>query len=95
MTNILGRNYVDVSDIIMEVDLKGLKRHTELHWVHIHFNTPTFDKITRDEKANFVAKMSALGGTMGLLTGFSIISLVEIIFFGTKILFHFLKPKSV
>ena len=84
-----GKNYVDVSDIIKEVDLKGFKRHTELHWVHIHFNTPTFDKITRDEKANFVTKMSALGGTMGLLTGFSIISAVEIIFFGAKILFSF------
>ena len=89
--HILGRSYVDVSDIIMEVDLEGLKRHTELHWVHIHFNTPTFDRITRDEKANFVAKMSALGGTMGLLTGFSIISLVEIIFFGAKIFLDCLK----
>ena len=91
LTNILGRSYVDVSGLIMELDLKGLKRHTELHWVHIHFNTPTFDKITRDEKANFVAKMSALGGTMGLLTGFSIISLVEIVFFGAKILYDSFK----
>ena len=82
---------MDVSDIIMEVDLKGLKRHTELHWVHIHFNTPTFDKITRDEKANFVAKMSALGGTMGLFTGFSVISLAEIGFFGAIIVLGSLK----
>ena len=88
---ILGRSYVNVDDLIIQIDLKGLKRHTELHWVHIHFNTPTFDKITRDEKANFVAKMSALGGTMGLLTGFSIISLVEIIFFGAKIFLDCLK----
>ena len=82
-----------MSDIIRELDLKGLKRNTELHWVHIHFNTPTFDKITRDEKANFVAKMSAVGGTMSLLTGFSIISLVEIIFFGTKIFLDCFKIK--
>ena len=86
---------MDVSDIVKELDLTGLKRHTKLHWVHIHFNTRDFDKITRDEKANFVAKMSALGGTMGLLTGFSIISLVEIIFFGTKIFLDCLKTKSV
>ena len=79
----------------MKVDLKGFKRQTKLHWVHIYFNTPTFDKITRDEKANFVAKMSTLGGTMGLLTGFSIISLVEILFFGIKILFDSVKIKSV
>ena len=38
-----------MSDIIREMDLKGIKRHTELHWVQIHFNTPTFDKITSDE----------------------------------------------
>ena len=91
MTNLIGRNYVDVSNVIMEVDLKGIKRHTELHWVHIYFNTPTFDKITRDEKANFVAKMSALGGTMGIFTGFSVISLAEIGFFGAIIVFGTLR----
>ena len=84
-----------MSDIIMEVDLEGLKRHTELHWVHIHFNTPTFDKITRDEKANFVAKMSALGGTMGLLTGFSVISAAEIVFFGAIIAFGSLNLRKI
>ena len=78
---------MDVPDVSAEVDsaMGGMKRVTELHWVHIHFNTLTFDKITQDEKANMVTKMSALGGTMGLLTGFSIISLVEILFFGAKI----------
>ena len=29
--------------------------------------------------------LSAIGGTMGLLTGFSIISAVEILYFATKI----------
>ena len=95
MTSIIGRSYVDVDDVIAEVDIKGLKRHTELHWVHIHFNTPTFDKITRDEKANFVAKMSALGGTMGLLTGFSVISAAEIVFFGAIIVFGSLNLKKI
>ena len=94
MTSILGRSYVDVDDVIAEVDIKGLKRHTKLHWVHIHFKTPTFDKITRDEKANFVAKMSALGGTMGLLTGFSVISAAEIVFFGAIIVFGSLNLKK-
>ena len=91
---ISGRSYVEVDDIIIKVDLKGFKRHTKLHWVHIHFNTPTFDKITRDEKANFVTKMSAVGGTMGLLTGFSVISFAEIFFFGAAIVIgsvHFSK----
>ena len=95
MITILGRSYVNVDDLIIQIDLKGLKRHTELHWVHIHFNTPTFDKITRDEKANFVAKMSALGGTMGLLTGFSVISAAEIVFFGAIIAFGSLKLRKL
>ena len=33
----------------------------------------------------FVDILSAIGGTMGLLTGFSIISGVEIVYFGVKI----------
>ena len=86
---------MDVDEILLRVDLEGIKRHTELHWVHIHFNTPTFDKITRDEKANFVAKMSALGGTMGLLTGFSVISAAEIVFFGAIIVFGSLSLKKI
>ena len=33
--------------------------------------------------------LSAIGGTMGLLTGFSIISGVEILYFAMKIAFHY------
>ena len=54
---------------------------------------PTFDHFTKDEKANFVDKVSAIGGTMGLLTGFSIISGVEIIYFGVKIAVKFFRKR--
>ena len=64
----------------------GFKRHTKLHWVKIYLATSTFDRITKDEKANFVAKLSAIGGTFGLLTGFSLISGVETFYFAAKIL---------
>jgi hypothetical protein len=63
----------------------GYKRKTKLHLVRIFFATPTFDRITKDEKANFETKLSTVGGTMGLLTGFSIISGVEVIYFCIKI----------
>ena len=59
--------------------------------MRIYFDTPTFDRVTKDEKANFEAKLSAIGGTMGLLTGFSIISGVEIVYFAGKILFTLIK----
>ena len=53
--------------------------------MRIFFDTPTIDKITKDRAAKFVDMLSAIGGTMGLLTGFSIISGVEIIYFASKI----------
>ena len=40
-----------------------------------------FDNIERDKKIKVEAQLSLIGGTMGLLTGFSIISGVEIVFF--------------
>ena len=59
-----------------------------LRYVRIYFDTPTFDRITKDRAAKFVDMLSAIGGTMGLLTGFSIISGVEILYFTAKIIFQ-------
>ena len=61
--------------------------------MRIYFYATTFDKITRDRAAKFVDKLSAIGGTMGLLTGFSIISGVEIVYFGLNILLQLLKDR--
>ena len=58
----------------------------DLKFVRIYFDTTTFDTITKDRAAKFVDMLSAIGGTMGLLTGFSIISGVEILYFGVKII---------
>ena len=57
----------------------------KLRVVRIFFDTPVFDKITKDRAAKFVDMLSAIGGTMGLLTGFSVISAVEIGYFAIKI----------
>ena len=56
----------------------------ELRYIKIYFDTPAFNKITKDSAAKFVDQLSAIGGTMGLLTGFSIISGVEIVYFACK-----------
>ena len=61
--------------------------------MRIYFYATTFDKITKDRAAKFVDMLSAIGGTMGLLTGFSIISGVEIVYFGVKIILKLLKDK--
>ena len=56
-----------------------------LRSIRIFFDTSTFDRIEKDRAAKFEDMLSAIGGTMGLLTGFSIISGVEILYFATKI----------
>ena len=63
-------------------------------YVRIIFYATTFDRITKDRAVKFVDKLSAIGGNMGLLTGFSIISGVEIVYFGIKIILKFLKDRT-
>ena len=52
--------------------------------VQILFKTATYDELERDVKVTLEAMLSLIGGTMGLLTGFSILSGVEIIYFAMK-----------
>ena len=66
-----------------------------LRFIRIYFDTPTFDRITKDRSAKFVDKLSAIGGTMGLLTGFSIISGVEIIYFAVIIVKNICKNNKI
>ena len=65
----------------------------DLKYVRIYFDTTTFDKITKDRAAKFVDMLSAVGGTMGLLTGFSIISGVEIVYFFVEIVLQVFKKQ--
>ena len=65
-----------------------------LKYIRIFFDTPTINKITKDRAAKFVDMLSAIGCTMGLLTGFSIISGVEILYFTIKIIFDIMKKKK-
>ena len=70
---------------------------SSLQLVQIYFDTASYDQahdflaleekiifflqILRDKKLKFEAQLSLIGGIMGLLTGFSVISAVEILFF--------------
>ena len=69
----------------------GYEWKNTLRYVKIYFETPTFDRIENDSAAKFVDILSAIGGTMGLLTGFSIISGVEIVYFTMKIILNLFK----
>ena len=65
----------------------------EWKYVRIYFDASTFDVITKDRAAKFVDMISAIGGTLGLLTGFSIISAVEIVYFGVKIIYKIIQDR--
>ena len=62
--------------------------------MRVYFDIPTFDRIEKDRAAKFVDMLSAIGGTMGLLTGFSIISGVEILYFAGKTAIDLFKKKN-
>ena len=63
-------------------------------YVRIYFDATTFDIVTKDNAAKFVDIMAAIGGTLGLFTGFSIISAFEIVYFGIRIIFEIIRIKS-
>ena len=71
----------DICNNYLKYELSGEELESTLQLVQINFDTATFDNIELDEKVKFEAQLGLVGGTMGLLTGFSIISGIEIIFF--------------
>ena len=69
----------------------------DLRVIKLKFTSPIFDVITKDRAAKFVNMLGEIGGTMGLLTGFSIITAVEIVYFAGKIimgLFESIRPSK-
>ena len=74
--------------------VKGYQWKNKLRYVRIYSDTPTMDTVTKDRAAKFVDMLSAIGGTMGLLTGFSIISGVEIFYFLLKFCFSLLRKRK-
>ena len=67
------------------------KSYQPLRVVQIYFNTATYDENVKDVSVTLADQLGAIGGTMGLLTGFSIISGVEIFYFGINIILQILK----
>ena len=64
-----------------------------LQVIEIYFDSATYDEIRRDVKVTVEAQLGLIGGTMGLLTGFSILSGVEIIYFITKFFLSKINPQ--
>ena len=60
-----------------------------LRYIRLNFDDFVFTKVNKDRATTFVNMISLIGGTLGLLTGFTIITAVEILYYATKIIFGF------
>ena len=58
----------------------------KLRFVRIYFDAPTFDRTTKDRAADPLQQLAGIGGVLGLITGFSFLSLVELVYHAVKII---------
>ena len=65
-----------------------------LQVVQIYFSTATYDKIVNDVSVTLGDQISAIGGTMGLFAGFSILSAVEVFYFVLKFTFSLMSKRK-
>ena len=56
----------------------------EMYFIEVFIDISTYDKVEQDKKMTLEAQLGLIGGTMGLLTGFSILSGVEIIYYAIR-----------
>ena len=70
------------------------KIYAQPELICIFINTPTFDQIEKDQRVKIDTQVGVIGGTMGLFTGFSILSGIEIIYYVIKLLASFRKRQS-
>ena len=56
----------------------------DIYFIEIYFDTSTYEKVEQDKKMTLEAQLGLIGGTMGLLTGFSILSGVEILYYAIR-----------
>ena len=77
--------------MVKKLKCLGLDAELNLKYVRIYFGAETFNQVKKDRAVKFVDEISAIGGTMGLFTGFSIMSAVEIVFYGVQIIVQKIK----
>ena len=85
-------------DVIMSL---AAKKSSKLQLVHIFFDSTTFDRVERDCSVSILifffphlmtmVAHGLIGGTVGLFTGFSMLSGIEMIYFAVKFLLSKMK----
>ena len=66
-----------------------------LQVVQIYFSTATYDEIVNDVSVSLGDQISAIGGTMGLFAGFSILSAIEVLYFILKFVFSMMSKSRM
>ena len=51
------------------LSIEAFKYKANLQLVRLYIDTPTFDKITKDQSSKLEDRISTIGGNLGLLTG--------------------------
>ena len=74
--------------------ITGFLFEPQLEFVRIYFDTPAFSRITKDRNVKFSDMLASFGGTLGLFTGFSIISGAELLYFCGKVLFQLISESK-
>ena len=64
--------------------LPASSNEEDIYFIEIFFDTSTYEKVEQDKKMTLEAQLGLIGGTMGLLTGFSILSGVEILYYAIR-----------
>ena len=70
------------------------QKYAPLDMFLIYFGEATFDQIEKDTKMTMETMVGVVGGTMGLFTGFSILSGVEIVYYAAKFLLSSVTKKA-
>ena len=78
----------------MTIATVGYELKDRLKMIGIYIDTPAYDQVTIDVAATLTDWISTIGGTFGLLTGFSLISAVEILYFMAKFLMSLAKKNK-
>ena len=72
----------------LEVEKCNLTLRSRYAYVSVMMAVPKVTRIKKDIRYTFTGMIATLGGTLGLFTGMSILSMVEVIFWAVKIIMH-------
>ena len=90
---------IQVKNLILEEEVRWFNTvplpYHPLQVVQIYFSTATYDEIVNDVSVSLGDQISAIGGTMGLFAGFSILSAVEVVYFILKSLFSLMSKSRM